>query len=107
MGYLISALCIAYFFWVFISNADLKIDKIKSYLEKRDLKYVSHTKVRKSTFPKFDIGENLFTWFFFRKHQYEVIASGVKGETKNIYVVFYQTTTFFYKNRVFFDLPLK
>jgi hypothetical protein len=32
MGYVIAALCFAYMFWVYIANADLKIEKINEYL---------------------------------------------------------------------------
>lgn len=104
MEYVIITSFIAYAFWVYISNADLKIDRIKSYLKEKELNYVRHSQVRKNNFPKFDIGEGIFTWLFFRIHHYEIDATDDKGNPITVAAVYFQTVTFFYKNRVFFNL---
>lgn len=104
MGYLIVTLCFAYMFWVFISNADLKLEKIKSYLDRNNLEYVNHREVTKPYNPNFEIGEHLFTWLFFRKHHYEIDAMDLNGNPIIISVLHYQSTILFQKNRTYFKI---
>ena len=102
MGYVIVALGIAYMFWFYIANADLKIEKIKTYLEGENLSYVRHRQVYEPNNPNFEIGENILTWLRFRKHQYEIDAEDSDGNPVIVQAVYYQPRSFYLKNRVYF-----
>lgn len=104
MEYVIVALCFAYMFWVFISNAELKLEKIKSYLAKNNLEYVNHRQVRKPYNPNFEIGEHLFTWISFRKHHYEIEAMDLNGDPVILSALHYQSAVLFKKNRTYFKI---
>lgn len=101
---LIIALCFYYMFWVYISNADIKIEKIESYLKRKKLSYVRHRLVKKPNNPDFEIGENILTWIYFRKHHYEIDATDLEGNALIVKALYYQSVTFFRKNRVYFDI---
>tara|TARA_R110000744_G_C19128915_1_gene536825 strand:- start:321 stop:644 length:324 start_codon:yes stop_codon:yes gene_type:complete len=107
MGYVITALGIAYMFWVYISNADLKIEKINEYLQNKKLHYVRHKEIRKPYNSNFEIGEGLFTWLHFRKHHYEIDAIDAQGNPVVVNALFYQNVSLIYRNRVFFDIKDK
>ncbi|KAA2215554.1 hypothetical protein [Maribacter flavus] len=101
MGFIIIILALVYVFHVF-SNEELKLEKIKSYLESEQLEYVNHRKVVKPYNANFEIGENLLTWLYFRKHHYEIDALNLIGDPVVVSAVHYQSMSFLYKNRTYF-----
>ena len=104
MEYVILVLGIAYMFWFYVANADLKIEKIKSYLERENLEYVRHRPVNKPHNPNFEIGENILTWLRFRKHHYEIDAIDSDGNAVVVQALYYQPRSFYLKNRVYFTI---
>ncbi|MFS4448480.1 hypothetical protein [Maribacter sp. 2307UL18-2] len=104
MGYIIFGLILAYSFWFFIANADLKPQKIKAYLESKKLDYVRHKEVFKPLNKNFEIGEGIFTWLHFRKHHYTIDAIDKEGNPVVVNALFYQNVSLLYRNRVFFNI---
>ena len=104
MGFIIIVLGIAYMFWVYISNADLKIEKIKAYLDRKKLNYVRHKKIKKPHNPNFEVGENIFTWLHYIKHHYEIDATDLEVNPIIVKAIFYQKVGLFRKSKVYFDI---
>ncbi|UWX56022.1 hypothetical protein NYZ99_06790 [Maribacter litopenaei] len=103
MGFIIIILALVYAFYVF-SNEDLKLEKIKSYLGRENPEYVNHRKVVKPYNANFEIGENLLTWLYFRKHHYEIDALNLIGDPVVVSAIHYQSMLFFFKNRTYFTI---
>lgn len=87
-----------------IINATLPIERIKEYLNKKNLNYSRHIKVKKPWNPNFECGESIFTSFKYRKHHYEIDAVDSEGNPVQVKVRWYQSMSFFHKNKVIFEI---
>ncbi len=103
MEYVIVVLSVFYMFWIYISNADLKVEKINSFLKPKELEYIRHRIIKKAN-KNFENGETFFILFIFIKKYYQIDATDSNGDPVNIDVERYQSTIPFMKNRVFFHL---
>ncbi len=87
-----------------VVNASLPKTKIIDFLDKNKLVYVRHNKVRKPWSSEFQSEESIFTSFAYRKHHYEIDALDLKGDAVTIEARWYQSMSFFHKNKVIFEL---
>ena len=77
------------------------------YLDKKNLVYLRHQKISKPWNPNFESGESIFTSFAYRKHHYEIDALDLDGDPITINARWYQSMSFFHKNRVVFEMKKK
>ena len=84
--------------------AELPFSKINEYLDKNNLIYEQHKKVKKLWNPNFENGESIFTPFTYRKHYYEVDATDKEGNPVIVYARWYKSMSFFHKNIVYFEI---
>ena len=108
MGEIFIVIIVGGLLWVvfksMIVNAELPISEIKEYLDKNNLIYVRHKRVKIPWNPNFENGESIFTPFAYRKHQYEIDVTDCDGNPKLIRARWYQSMSFFHKNMVYFEI---
>jgi hypothetical protein len=85
-------------------NLTIPTSRIKEYLNKKGLKYIRHQKVKKSWNPNFESEETIFTSFLYRKHYYVIDAADSEENPVEINARWYQSMSFFHKNKVIFEI---
>jgi len=103
MGYIIVALSVAYMFWIYIANADIRIEKIHDFLQSKELNYNRHRNVRRHNM-NFENGETFLTFLMFWKKYYEIDATDSQGNPVIVVVQRYQSVVPLLKNRIFFQV---
>jgi len=108
LGEVFIVISVGALFWIIfkysIVNAELPISEIKEYLDKNNLIYVRHKRVKIPWNPNFENGESIFTPFAYRKHQYKIDATDCDGNPKLIRARWYQSMSFFHKNMIYFEI---
>ncbi len=88
MGEIFIVISVEALFWIIfkysIVNAELPISEIKVHLDKNNLIYERHKRVKIPWNPNFVNGKSIFTPFAYRKHQYEIDATDLDGNPKTI-----------------------